>query len=84
MRPSDLVIVDLSEAPISPENWPIWTDEMDRKVLPVLFGSTAGQFRDNVTIRFSLMGIPDSGNGRLPRHGGKPTHLAHARRYSPD
>ena len=61
MRPSDLVIVDLSEAPFSPENWPIWTDEMDRKVLPVLFGSTAGQFRDNVTIRFSLMGIPTLG-----------------------
>lgn len=72
--PPNLVIVDLNEAPIAPDNWPTWTNEMERKIFPVLSQHTGKNFRDNVTIRFPLRGVPTFGTAVFRIMEGNPRH----------
>jgi hypothetical protein len=55
IEPIDCAPVDVVESPFSPEGGLRWTDEMERKVLPLLKGR-AGQVR----LRFKLDGKPVS------------------------
>jgi hypothetical protein len=60
-RSKAVEFVELSQMPIGADNAPAWNDEVERKVIPILFGKDGSLVRDNISIKFRLNGVVTTG-----------------------